>query len=284
MSRGAFMGGTGKRGNAEHNDALRGISPRVGHAIDRIDRVVINLVLPQAGVERLVERGGNPLAIAGTGRGRTQLADHADLEHAMGRNPRQFDFPGPRFHPHILNIGQVNQRTDRDGGQRLGLAALGEHGIADGLARLEVPVFKFARRDLGDPCAVAGMLGQAATLAHDGEGERPQAIRRRGRPGKPDPVPSTCSLQAGRGVGRAAAQSGQGVGQVGRDVQALAVQAARGGGSLRSSLRARAASSSAWRKAEVTSFQASRTSGNDGSTSFRQASTARLAATSFLPA
>ena len=136
-------------------------------------------------------------------------------------------------------------------------AALAQHGVADGVAGRDVHVVELAGADLGDPGAVPGMLERAAPLANDDEGERAQAVGRRGRPGQSDAIAQDLGIEGGRRIGRSAFQSGQGVGQVGGDGQALAikVRAAGGIGPLQRSAPV-AASDSARRRPWASSDQA----------------------------
>ena len=150
---------------------------------------------------------------------------------------------------------------------------------------VDVRVVELARADLGDPGAVGRVLQRAAPLADDDEGERSQTIGRRGRPGESDPVAEDLGIQRGGRVGRRAVQSGQGVGQIGGDRQALAIEvsappgdrSAPGSGPGPPAPRPGAGRG-------LSSDQAAWSSGDSGSTSRLQASTAARAATSRPPA
>ena len=69
--------------------------------------------------------------------------------------------------PHVLDIGQENERAERDRRDRLDPAALAQDGVADGVARCRVRVVELTGADLGDPGAVGGVLEGAAPLAED---------------------------------------------------------------------------------------------------------------------
>ena len=124
---------------------------------------MIDLFRIDVTVQGMIERRPDPIAVADVSGRRASLADHANLGHASRRLPGQLDHVG-EIDPHVLDIGQENERAERDRRNRLDPAALAQDGVADRVAGCRVGVVELARADLGDPGAVSGVLERASPL------------------------------------------------------------------------------------------------------------------------
>ena len=75
---------------------------------------MVNLIGIKVAVERMIERGGDPLAVAGVLGRSPLLADHPNVGHSARQRPGQLDFMVVKLDPHVLDVGQENERAERD--------------------------------------------------------------------------------------------------------------------------------------------------------------------------
>ncbi len=266
------------------DDPRRGEQSAVGHPVDGIDPVMIIVIGIDAAVDGAIEGRGDPVAVLGACRRGPALADHADIGDAARGRPGQLGVVVADLDAYVLDVGEEDERAERDRSDRVDPIATAQHGITDRLAGRDERVVELAGADLGDPGAVGGMLERAVALADDGEGEWPQAVGGRGRPDEADPVAEHLGVHRGGRVGRSPGETCQGVGQVGGDVQGLAVEVSRRGRVGPFDVPGLARSASARRRPGVSSDQAAWISGDSGSAIRLQDSIAARAAESLPPA
>jgi hypothetical protein len=215
-------------GHRRDEGPARGPQPSLRRPIEGEDAVMIDPVVLQALVpDPIPRRREAPAVVRPVGRG-PLLADDPDVAGPGRGGPGQLDLAAAGLDPDVGHVGEDQDRAGRGAGRGIDVVTAAEDGVADRLARRHAGIVAGGGGRLRHQLAVGRVRRDPAALADGPEGHRAEAVGRRGRPGEPDAPAPDLGLEVGRRVGGAGAQAVAGLGQVGGQRQALAVEAPGG--------------------------------------------------------